>query len=250
MKREDLTKAIFTALIFSVVFFSACSDSDDDPAPNKHEDAFGDVFVKKVKNPKGKEMYGLVFYAGGKGLKSCVATSPVGESFTLKEFWKGAGNLRRHPVPADMKPQMPEVGKYVFDLTFDDGTSKKITDELEDTVIPALDEITVDYDDTKGEVSVSWEPVEGVDGYMVKLTDKDKNVKQPFFVNKTLKPSDNSFTFNKTTKAKPGWMRSIPSKGETCYVIVVGVKFEKGIKPEEKNQNKQINTMKFKKIVW
>ncbi len=149
-----------------------------------------------------------------------------------------------------MKPQMPEIGKYVFDLTFDDGTSKKITDELENTVIPALDKITVDYDDTKEEVSVSWEPVEGVDGYMVKLTDKDKNVKKPFFVNKMLKPSDNSFTFNKTTKAKPGWMQAVPKKGETCYVIVVGVKFEKGIKPEMKNQNKQMNTMMAKQITW
>lgn len=250
MRKVNLMKVMFAAIFLSAMFISSCDEKEDDPKPAPtHEDAFGDVFVKKVKNPKGADMYGLVFYAGGKDLKSCTVKSPDGKDFTLKEFWKGAGNLRKHPDPkSEMKGQMPKSGKYTFDLTFTDGSKKQIVDELESTEIPALSKITVNYAD--GKVDVSWTPVSGVNGYMVKLTDKDKNAKKPIFVNKALKPSDKSFSFDKNTKSQPGWMKDVPKKGDECYVIVVGMRFENGFKKETKDQNKQMNTMMMKKIVW
>lgn len=249
MRKVDLMKVMFAAIFLSAMFVSSCGEKEDDPKPAEtHKDAYGDVFVKKVKNPKGKDMYGLVFYAGGKGLKSCTVKSPDGEDFTLKEFWKGAGNMRKHPEQSEMKGQIPKMGNYTFNLTFDDGSTQEIKDELESTEIPALSKTTVNYAD--GKVDVSWSAVEGVDGYMVKLTDKNKNENQPFFVNKILKPTETNFSFDKDTKSQPGWMQSVPQKGETCYLIVVGIKYEKDFANETKDQNKQMNTMMAKKIVW
>jgi hypothetical protein len=44
-------------------------------------------------------------------------------------------------------------------------------------------------------------------------------------------------------------MGGVPTAGETCYVMVVGIKYEEGISGSEKDQNKQMNTTKPTMII-
>ncbi len=240
---------ILVALIASAFFFNACKKEKIDD-PNKYEDAFADVFVKKMKTPQG-DKYGLVFYAGGQGLSSCKATAPDGTKYELKEYWKGDGNMRRHPKKNEMKGSMPQAGEYSFELKFKDGGSKTITDNLQDTEVPAITGVNVTHDAGTEAVSVTWNEVSGADAYIVKLTDKFKNEKKPIFVNKTLPKTATSYSFDKNTDATPGWMQNgLPQAGDTSYVMVVALKFEKDFKKETKFQNKQMNTVKPTMIVW
>jgi hypothetical protein len=159
--------------------------------------------------------------------------------------------MRRHPADNEMQATMPQSGGYIFTLTFEDGETKTLTDTLTDVEIPAVASTTVNYDPEAEEVTVNWNTVEGVDNYMVKLTDKDKNESKPLFVNKTLTIEDNSYTFNKKTSASPGWLQSgVPVAGDTCYVMLVAVKYEEGVSSMEKDQNKQMNTVKPTMIIW
>jgi DUF971 family protein len=241
-------KLTFALMLGLSMTFVSC-DKDDDPVLDPHEDAFGDVFIKKVKSQNG-DKYGYVFYAGGQGLTSCTATVPDGTVYTLAEFWKGAGNMRLHPKDNEMKLTKPALGEFVFSLTFDDGQTITITDELTDVEIPSITGIKVEHTEGTNAVKVTWNKVDGVDNYMVKLTDKDKNENKPLFNIKTLTATDTEYSFDQSTSASPGWMGGVPTAGETCYVMVVGIKYEEGISGSEKDQNKQMNTTKPTMIIW
>ncbi len=249
MKKWNLLK--IAIIVLTVLLIAACDDDSTAPEEkNPHNDAFADVFIKKVKSPNG-DKYGLVFYSGGEGLTECRAKAPDGTEYELMEFWKGAGNMRRHPKNTEMKGTMPQTGTYTFTLTFDDGVKKTLTDNLEATQIPAMTKTKVTHEQGTDEVSVSWKGVSGANNYMVKLTDKFKNKKKPIFNIKTLVYGDTVYSFNKNTKASPGWMRpSEPAAGDTCYLMVVAIKYENGFDPKTKDQNKQMNTVKPQMIIW
>jgi len=250
MKKSNLMKVAFALLIGIGITMTSCEKDDPKPEPNQHTDAFGDVFVKKVYTPNGVK-YGLVYYAGGQGLTSCKATDLSGTEYDLAEFWKGAGNMRFHPASNQLQDTMPQAGDYTFTMTFDDGETKTITDALSADEIPVITGVTVTHAEGTEEVTVNWNEVTGVDNYMIKLTDKYKNENKPLFVNKTLTSADVTYTFDKSTTATPGWMQSSkPVAGDTCYVMVVAVKYEAGVSGAAKDQNKQINTVKPTMIIW
>jgi len=252
MKKTRLLN--FMALLMcAFIFTTACDDDDDSPTStekNTHNDAFGDVFVKKVKSSTG-DKYGLVFYAGGEGLTACKAKAPDGTEYTLVDFWKGAGNMRRHPKNNEMKSAMPETGAYEFSMTFSDGQTKTILDTLENVEIPSIKVDTVKHTAGTDIVTAEWNSVSGVGYYMVKLTDKDKNESMPIFNNKRVSASATDYTFDVTTSdVSPGWMLSEPTNGDTCYVMVVGVIYETEAEPTTYDQNKQMNTVQPKMIIW
>ena len=250
MRKSNLMKVAFALLIGIGITMTSCKKEESTPEPNPHTDAFGDVFVKKVNTPNGVK-YGLVFYAGGQGLISCKATDLDGNEYDLIEYWKGPGNMRFHPAPNQLQGTMPQAGDYTFTMTFDDGETKTITDALSSDEIPAITGVNVTHIAGTEEVTASWNEVTGVDNYMVKLTDKYKNKNKPLFVNKTLTIADTTFTFDKSTSATPGWLQTgVPVAGDTCYVMVVAVKYEAGVSGAEKDQNKQINTVKPTMIIW
>ena len=249
MKNVNL---LFVTALSGLLMLASCEkENNDEPKPNQHEDAFVDVFVKKVKSPQG-DKYGLIFYAGGQGLTSCVATGPEGNEYELAEFWKGAGNMRKHAQNNEMQNAMPTTGEYTFTLTFEDGETITLHDELENEEIPAITGVNVTHAEGTEEVAATWNEVSGVDNYMVKLTDKYKNENKPIFNHKALSSSATSYTFDKNTSdASPGWMQSgSPNAGDTSYVMVVAIKYEAGAEGAGKDQNKQMNTVKAVEIVW
>lgn len=250
MKTLKFTKLFFILLASISVTFISCSDDDDETTPNQHNDAFADVFMKKVNTPNGVK-YGVVLYSGGEGLTSTTVTGPNGTIFDLEEYWKGTGNMRKHPTMQQMTSTMPQEGDYVFTLTFDDGETKDITDTLSDVEINTITGVNVTYDSTTETITASWNPIDNIDGYMIKLTDEQKNENKPIFVNQ-MPNTMTSYTFNRSTSdASPGWMRQgVPVTGDTNYIMVVGVKYEAGVDGAARMQNKQCATAKPTHITW
>jgi len=240
-------------LIFGLalsVTLTSCKKEEEEE--NEHNDAYGDVFVKKVQTPGGVK-YGLVYYSGGEGLKTCTVKTPSGEEFTLAEFWKGKGSMRFHPASSEMVSSMPAAGDYTFTFTFDDEVTKTIVDPLtSEDFGNVMSGVTVTHTPGSEEVTVNWATVDGADNYFVKLTDKNKNDNKPIFVNMGMPATTTSYTFSKsTTDASPGWMQAgKPATGDTCYVMIVGVKYEAGATGPEASNNKQIATMKPTMIIW
>ncbi len=244
----------FLGGLFILAIIGGCAKNSTSPQKDdpyaRHKDAFADVFVKRVKSPQG-DKYGLIFYAGGQGLTKTTANTPDGKQYELAEFWKGAGNMRRHPANNEMTSQMPDTGVYSFAMEFSDGDQITLKDTLFSDEIPAIGAITVNHAAGSDSVKVQWSSVPGVDVYYVKLTDKGKNEDKPIFVNNKISATVTNYSFDHSTVASPGWMQPTrPAAGDTCYVFVVGLKFEAGVTGAASNQNKQMNTVAGKLIVW
>jgi len=111
MRKTGLLKLSFALIIGLGLTMTSCNKDDEQTEASPHNDAYADVFVKKVNTPSGVK-YGLVFYAGGEGLTACKAKAPNGTEFTLGDYWKGAGNLRLHPTMPQMQTTMPDAGDY------------------------------------------------------------------------------------------------------------------------------------------
>ena len=258
MKNSKLFKLSLTLILAMGMVFTSCKKDEPDPEPNQHNDAFADVFIKNIiPGPGAPSLYGVTLYAGGEGLTSCTVTGPSGAEFTLGEYWKGAGNLRKHPsmLPADgeMTTTIPPTGNYVFTLTFDDGETKEIIDELTDVVTNSMLPIAgmTSYDSDTNTISASWGAIENIDAYMLKLTDADKNASKPLFVN-IMPNTMTSYEFDSATSdANPGWLQSPPNDGDEAYVFLVGVKYEAGAEGATKENNKQMVTASAKYIeIW
>jgi hypothetical protein len=251
---EKLIKSLSAMLIIiSLSLFSACDNDTtepDDPA-SRHTDAFGDVFIKHVKNNQGVSSYGLTFYAGGEGLTEAVVIAPDGSEYELEAFWKGAGNLRRHPADSEMSANFPQTGEYEFQLDFDNGDAFSIFDTLGTGSIGTVSGMAVQHTPGNDTISVQWNSVAGVDNYYVKLTDKNKNESKPIFNHKKVPASATSYSFHSESTAVPGWQRyGEIAAGDTLYVMVVGLLLEPGTQSSAADMNKQMNSMAAKMIIW
>ena len=229
MKFLKLSLAILVAI--SMTTLTSCKSDDDETPVNQHEDAYADVFVKKGRMPAGVR-YGLTYYAGGEGLVSCTVVGPDGgDAVELAEYWKGAGNLRKHPSQQDMMAgtTMPTAGNYVFTLTFSNGDTKEITDVLTDVQLDAMTPTTITYDIDTETVSSTWNSVEGAEMYMVVLTEDIGNTGKPIFGKAGIPTTETTYSFDRSTTAMPGWLQADkPATGDVVYLMTVAIKFEEG----------------------
>jgi len=218
-------KAIFkplTILVAVVMLATGCKK--DTPPVDTHEDAWGDVLLKKMLM-MGQVKYVPVFFAGGEGIVGgeSKVVAPDGAEYVLEEFWAGPGILTGK---GEVKNVFDFAGTYTFKLKFNDGYEKEVTDVLENVEID-IPLITVHYDSIAQTIEVSWTPVPGADLYCVKLTDLDMSQK-PYFKIPQLPTDVTSYTIH--IDGGEGWMRS-PDElepGEEYYVVVAAKKVEEG----------------------
>ncbi len=221
MKNIKLIVLLFGILIS----LNACEKDDIELPQNTHEDAYGDVILKKM-YMMGEYKYALVAFAGGNGIigEGSYVVTPSGIEVDLHEFWAGPGKLTGVMSTGTTKP---ELGTYTFNLKFNDGYAKIVTDILEPTEID-VPVITVNYDKTAQIIEVSWTEVPGADLYCVKLTELDIANKRPFFKAPEIPTSKTSFTIH--IDGSNGWMRPVSElqEGTEYWVVVAAKKVEEG----------------------
>jgi hypothetical protein len=99
--------------------FASCDDDDNTLPVETHEDAYGDVILKKM-DMMGTIKYIPIFQAGGNMVNAtgCVVTDPNGTEFPINEFWAGPGSLTGKGVVSNT---LPPLGTYTFKFKFADG---------------------------------------------------------------------------------------------------------------------------------
>jgi len=221
-------KNIKSILLILTVLLSlnACKKTNSDELPqNTHEDAYGDVILKKM-FMMGETKYVLVSFAGGNGIieDGSFVTTPGGVKIDLHEFWAGPGKLTGTSAPSTIKP---EAGTYTFTLKFSDGYVKTLTDILEPTEIN-VPVISVNYDKAAQTIEVSWNDIPGADLYCVKLTELDMANTKPLFKVGQLPTNKTSLTIH--IDGSNGWLRPISDlqDGVQYWIAVAAKKVEQG----------------------
>ena len=246
-----ILNVIIAAILFTILL-SLVGCNDDNPLPpDTHNDAYADVIVKKM-NVMGNAKYKLMFFAGGADIQEegSSVTLLDGTIFPLVAFWAGDGVLDYADAPvADVRQG---AGEYEFTLKFKDGYVKTLKDTLEDIDVGLSTGLNVSHIGGSDEVTISWNPIEGVDFYCIKLTELNMATTKPLFKKAMIPVTDTTYSFNKTTSAMPGWMRppSDLQAGTQYWVVISGKRVENGKQITGASHDFQINSCSKKKITW
>jgi hypothetical protein len=233
---KTINKLIALTIIIFSLTLTSCSSDDDTPPQNTHDDAYGDVLVKRMEM-MGNVSYKLIFFAGGVDVVAAeskvtlpynvtLADGTETNEFALEEFWAGSGSLRNMAAP--MMMMKPAAGEFTFTLTFSDGYVKTITDTLEDTMVTNNPGVTIDYVPGDTYMIVTWNEVPNADFYCVKITDLDILAAKPLFKNGMIETTNTSLTIN--FDGGNGWMRPMEDlvSGTNYWVSVAAKKVESG----------------------
>jgi hypothetical protein len=237
-------KFIFGILAVAVLFVSC---KKEETPVNMHEDAYGDVLLKKMLMT-GQVKYLPVFFAGGEeivGTESTV-TAPDGNVYPLNEFWAGPGILTGK---GEMKDVFDFAGTYTFRLKFSDGYIKEVTDVLENVEID-VPQITVNYDQAAQTIQVDWSAVPGADLYCIKLTEMDMAGTKPLFKIPQLPTTTTSYTIH--IDGGQGWMRPVSDlqPGTEYWVVVAAKKVEQGTEVSGASRDFQTSSCNKVKITY
>lgn len=216
------------ATIFST--FTSCDDDNSVLPVETHEDAYGDVILKKL-DMMGTIKYIPIFMAGGNTVNAtgCIVTDPNGTEFAINEFWAGPGSLTGKGVATTTKPTM---GTYSFKLKFADGYEKTITDELTDVETSlAMPIVVTRIPATATEpekIKLDWTAVPNTDLICIKLTELDIEGTKPLFKMAKLDASLTTYTIS--LDGGTGWLRPTTdlTTGTEYYITVAAKKVETG----------------------
>lgn len=228
---KNRIKFLAIALIAITFTFTSCDDDDTTILPvETHEDAYGDVILKKM-SMMGTINYIPIFMAGGNTVNATgsTVTDPNGTVFNIAEFWAGPGSLTGKGVAATTKPPM---GTYTFKLKFADGYEKTITDVLTDVETSLTMPITVERiaatATEPAKIKLDWTAVPNTDLICVKLTELNIEGTKPLFKMGKLPANATTYTIN--IDGGTGWMRptSQLTTGTEYYITVAAKKVEDG----------------------
>ena len=216
------------ATIFST--FTSCDDDNSVLPVETHEDAYGDVILKKL-DMMGTIKYIPIFMAGGNTVNAsgCIVTDPNGTEFPINEFWAGPGSLTGKGVATTTKPTM---GTYSVKLKVADGYEKAVTEELTDVETSlALPIVVTRIPATVTEpekIKLDWTAVPNTDLICIKLTELDIEGTKPLFKMAKLDASLTTYTIS--LDGGTGWLRPTTdlTTGTEYYITVAAKKVETG----------------------
>ncbi len=154
--KKNLIKLFTVIIMLSASLISCQKDKVNDNAE-------ADVYVKSIFND-GEPVFGLVHYVFGYAAMSSVSVQlPGGEEDQLTAYDTGKTIYYAEPSIGlgTYSGTPPTPGSYTYDVTFEDGIEKIVTNELGSDYLlpPTITSITK----TTGSQSVTivWEPLEG-----------------------------------------------------------------------------------------
>jgi hypothetical protein len=228
---KTINNFLAIALIaITLATFSSCDDDNSILPAETHEDAYGDVILKKM-SVIGTINYIPIFMAGGNTVNATgsTVTDPNGTEYPLNEFWAGPGSLTGKGVTATTKPAM---GTYIFKLKFADGYEKIVTDILTDVETSLAMPIAVTRiaatATEPAKIKLDWTSVPNTDLICLKLTELNIEGTKPLF--KMAKLDANLSTYTINIDGGIGWLRPTNqlTTGTQYYLTVAAKKVETG----------------------
>lgn len=227
---KNRIKLLVIVVLVTTFAFTSCDDDNTTLPIDTHEDAYGDVILKKM-SMMGTINYIPIFMAGGNSVNAagCTVTDPNGTEYNIAEFWAGPGSLTGKGIASTTKPPM---GTYIFKLKFADGYEKTITDVLSDVETSLAMPITITRIPATAtepeKIQLNWTAVPNTDLICIKLTELDIEGTKPLFKMAKLDASLTTYTI--TLDGGTGWLRPTTNlvTGTQYYITVAAKKVETG----------------------
>lgn len=214
-----MTKTLQNCFLIATFVFTFFSCINIDSQKEKLTDAY---ICSKIMN--GDTVYALEGYVKSNyAMKSVVMKNPDQSlSFNLLESSYSAGYFEKEVKDEDFKLQKPATGNYLFEISYQDGTSVEATDYLSSDILEPIGIKSVTPDSVAQSVVVEWVDNTKADYYTVRFLKHDSII----FLSDWIDPS---FSSIKIYASSYGWATNItPEAGDSLKVIVAGILLETG----------------------
>jgi hypothetical protein len=240
MKLHHIYFGILLFLIIALLFAGCNKDNIE-----TEFEVFADAYtVKKMMD--GEPKTAIAFYAyGNNNIASARVTPPAGESGSVQLNASEGSSFTffKEPENEDFKPDWPATGNYVFEVESTSGELVQETDFLE-IVNPEIPEIvSTTFSPSTLSLTVKWESLSGVDGSVVKITDKQGNI---VFIGYGLTPTTTEFPIGTGTGT---WYSSV-NLGDELILQVQSYIIEQGTDEDLSVYNIAGIAIGEKEIVW
>jgi hypothetical protein len=183
---------------------------------------YGDVFIKAIFVGDSIK-YAPVFYAYSTYEMlhvSAYAEDKPTNIFQLDTI-EGQFTFAYFPSTNEYKDSIPSLGDYLFNITFANGQSSQVTDDLSEDIIapPVIDKIV--FNESTNNLTVSWEKDSKVNNYKIMLVDSNNKT---IFESSLLTTGQYSITIGQNDS---GWLTSNrPEDADSLQIILQAYLFE------------------------
>lgn len=242
MKMKQKFLKSIAALILGSAALTSCLE---DPEP-VILDALPDVFMQKVVQDTVTK-YGISFWIlANKDLDSVKVNGPGNKTWALKADDSNNRVFNFFPEPDDYLETIPLPGDYTFTVTSTQPgeAPRTFKDKLEEEELETMTLDTVFFHN--GKMKISWEELESVDVYFVRMYDESKKL---IFLSPGIDNEDIDYSFG---LYDTGWTNSNNKavNGEEYKLEVIGLLFESDATTANKDYNVQCMSIASTEITW
>jgi hypothetical protein len=240
MKTEHFKRKAFIILTLPFLLW-ACNKDESSFELEVLTDAY---IIRKMID--GEPKSALAFYAyANTSIASATVTPPSGESgsFELSRGEESSSTFYREPKPGEYNAAWPAVGNYNFTVVTTGGETVEQTDavEIANLAIPVITSAT--FHASNATLTLKWEPVQGVNGYVIKLLNaQGKTV----FMSFALTAANKEFNINSSSG---NWFNQVYT-GDELKLQLHAFAFESGTAAETAMYNISEIAIAEKDITW
>jgi len=157
-----IKKLSYTLFLFGALW--SCNPEED-----KTYEIIADVFIKtKILNSDTVHavVYTTVSYSK---MKSVVVGTPSGEEVVLEPHHPGKLVYVNEPDDSVYTAEIPEIGRYNFEIIFDNNDEEKESNSLSEKYILPPGILALEYNAGAEEAYMNFGNVEGADAYLMKV---------------------------------------------------------------------------------
>lgn len=159
-------------LAFFILGLSSCLKEKDEAF-----EVQGDVYyINKTVN--NEIVHSTIYYAyGNQRIESATVTTPVSsQTIDLAQSADFYNYFIKSPEEADYTTDIPETGKFDFEITSSLGEVIYCADEQTFENLPGAEIDSMEFDSNNFWLKIYWNEVEDCDGYFVKLLNQDGDI--------------------------------------------------------------------------
>jgi hypothetical protein len=239
MKIQKSGKIVFVFLISFMLV--SCFSKDTQTELEVYTDAY---VIKKMINDE--PMYAITFYAYGNQMMRSGTVTEIGGSGVRIDLGLNPNSiftLWKWPSESDFRPYPPSASEYQFSVTAESGLNNESTEYLnpKDIAIPVITKAA--FSDNNKLIDVTWNPVAGADGFLVKVAEENANI---IYTSDGMLPTITNYTINLLAG---NWTKPV-EQGNTYTIEVHAFVYEADADDFYKVYNVEEISIGTKSLAW
>lgn len=239
--KQQITLILFLPVFSGIMLIASCNTDDEEPAFEVDADAC--IVLKKI---DGEPKSAIAFYVfANSGIASATVEPPGRNSkpLPLQKSDESAFSFYRFPGDEEFRAQFPVTGTYNFEVVSKRGKSVQQQDSVSIVFMSVPEIISITPDKGKSSLTINWTPVEGMNGYVVKLYHPGGGT---IYSGKQLTSAASKYTI---TPGEGKWITTL-KKGDRAILQLHALRYQTGNTTKNRMNNLNGIAIAEASIIW